>query len=179
MNSEKVKEIKKALEHCGEKVTCRDCPEYNNEPVIDWFECKKNLLRKSITLINELESENENLSAIGCDEVGTGDYFGPIVVCATYVNTEQIDIGTKFSIMFDGEEEKDLTPWYATMYVKKEYRKQGCSKLLHNAILEEAKNRGFIILYLKTDLNNYYEKFGAIFIKKLNSGEKLYKIELK
>lgn len=32
-----------------------------------------------------------NLSAIGSDEVGTGDYFGPIVVCATYVNAEQID----------------------------------------------------------------------------------------
>ncbi len=91
------------------------------------------------------------------------------------------DILVGFISLFpnDGEEEKDLTPWYATMYVKKEYRKQGCSKLLHNAILEEAKNRGFIILYLKTDLNNYYEKFGAIFIKKLNSGEKLYKIELK
>ena len=79
----------------------------------------------------------------------------------------------------DGEEEKDLTPWYATMYVKKEYRNQGCSKILHNAILSEAKNRGFTTLYLKTDLNNYYEKFGAIFIKRLNSGEKLYKIELK
>ena len=31
------------------------------------------------------------LSAVGSDEVGTGDYFGPIVVCATYVNTEQIE----------------------------------------------------------------------------------------
>ncbi len=53
--------IKKALEHCGEKVTCKGCPEYNNEPVIDWFECKKNLLQKTITLINELESENKEL----------------------------------------------------------------------------------------------------------------------
>lgn len=32
-----------------------------------------------------------NLSAIGSDEVGTGDYFGPIVVCATYVNTKQLE----------------------------------------------------------------------------------------
>ncbi len=29
----------------------------------------------------------EHLSAIGSDEVGTGDYFGPIVVCATYTNS--------------------------------------------------------------------------------------------
>ena len=78
----------------------------------------------------------------------------------------------------DGEEEKDLTPWYATMYVKKEYRHQGYSRILHEAILNEARKRGFSTLYLKTDLENYYEKFGAIFIKKLKSGEKLYKIEL-
>ena len=79
----------------------------------------------------------------------------------------------------DGEEEKELTPWYATMYVKKEYRKKGYSKILNDAILKEAKNRGFNNIYLKTNLENYYEKFGAIFIKQLNSGEKLYKFILR
>lgn len=78
----------------------------------------------------------------------------------------------------DCEEEKDLTPWYATMYVKKQFRKNGYSRILNEAILNEAKNRGFSILYLKTDLNNYYEKFGAMYIKKLKSGESLYKFEL-
>ena len=78
----------------------------------------------------------------------------------------------------DCEEEKDLKPWYATMYVKKEYRGKGYSKLLNDAILEEAKNRGFKEIYLKTELENYYEKFGAIFIKKLSTNESLYKIEL-
>ena len=78
----------------------------------------------------------------------------------------------------DCEEEKGLTPWYATMYVKKEYRNQGYSRILNEAILNEAKNRGFTTLYLKTDLENYYEKFGAIFIKKLKSNESLYKIKI-
>ena len=78
----------------------------------------------------------------------------------------------------DCEEEKELKPWYATMYVKKEYRKKGYSRILNDAILKEAKNRGFTTIYLKTDLKNYYEKFGAIFIKKLKTGETLYKIEL-
>ncbi len=32
----------------------------------------------------------ENLTAIGCDEVGTGDYFGPIVVCSAFVRSDQI-----------------------------------------------------------------------------------------
>jgi GNAT superfamily N-acetyltransferase len=78
----------------------------------------------------------------------------------------------------DCEEEKELSPWYATMYVKKEYRKCGYSRMLNDAILKEAKNRGFKTIYLKTNLKNYYEKLGAIFIKKLKSGEKLYKFEL-
>ena len=36
-------------------------------------------------------SKYENLSAIGCDEVGTGDYFGPIVVCSAYVPSNKIN----------------------------------------------------------------------------------------
>lgn len=79
----------------------------------------------------------------------------------------------------DCDEEPNLTPWYATMYVKKEYRKQGYSKILNDAILNEAKERGFETIYLKTNLNNYYDKFGAIYIKELKSGEKLYKFEFK
>ena len=79
----------------------------------------------------------------------------------------------------DCEEEKKLTPWYATMYVKEEYRNNGYSRILNDAILKEAKNRGFSAVYLKTDLENYYEKFGAIFIKKLKAGEYLYKFELR
>ena len=33
-------------------------------------------------------------------------------------------------------------------------------------------------LYLKSELVNYYEKFGAKYIETLNNGEKLYYIEL-
>lgn len=78
----------------------------------------------------------------------------------------------------DGDERCDLTPWYATMYVKEEYRKKGYSKILNRSILIEAKRKGFKKIYLKTDLINYYEKFGAIYMEDLNNGEKLYYIEL-
>ena len=78
---------------------------------------------------------------------------------------------------YDGDERKDLTPWYATMYVKEQYRDKGYSKILNNAILKEAKELGYNKVYLKTDLDNYYEKFGAIFIAYLNNGEKLYYIK--
>ena len=79
----------------------------------------------------------------------------------------------------DCDERKDLFPWYATMYVKKEYRCKGYSKILNNAILEEAKRKGFKRLYLKTDLVNYYEKFGATFLENLNNNEKVYYFDIK
>lgn len=78
----------------------------------------------------------------------------------------------------DSEERKDLTPWYATMYVKKEYRGHGYSKILHHAILKEAKKRGYKQIYLKTDLENYYEKLGARYLDMLNETEKLYCFDL-
>lgn len=78
---------------------------------------------------------------------------------------------------YDGEERKDLTPWYATMYVKQEYRNKGYSKILNKVILSEAKKLGYKKVYLKTNLINYYEKFGAKFIEKLNNNENLYFIE--
>ena len=60
----------------------------------------------------------------------------------------------------DCDEKPELSPWYATMYVKEEYRKNGYSKILNNAILSEARKRNFSKLYLKTSLVNYYENFG-------------------
>ena len=79
---------------------------------------------------------------------------------------------------YDGEDRKDLTPWYATMYVKKEYRNRGYSKLLNDAVLKEAIKLGYQKVYLKTELDNYYEKFVAKYVGKLNELEKLYCFEL-
>ena len=64
------------------------------------------------------------------------------------------------------------------MYVKDLYRGKGYSKILNEAILKEAKNRGYEKVYLKTELENYYEKFGAKYIETLKSGEKLYYFEV-
>lgn len=65
------------------------------------------------------------------------------------------------------------------MFVKKEYRRMGYSRVLNSAILKETKKRGFDKIYLKSNLVNYYEKFGAKYIKDLKNGEKLYIIYLK
>ena len=79
---------------------------------------------------------------------------------------------------YEDGQDRNLTPWYASMYVKKEYRGNGYSKMLNNAILKEARELGYDKLYLKTDLENYYEKFDAVFIENITKEEKLYYIPL-
>ena len=64
------------------------------------------------------------------------------------------------------------------MFIKEEYRGNGYSIILNNAVLKEAKKRGYKKIYLKTNLINYYEKFGAHYLETLNSGEKLYYFEI-
>ena len=44
----------------------------------------------SKTILAGLPQNIASLAAIGCDEVGTGDYFGPLVVCSAYVPEEVI-----------------------------------------------------------------------------------------
>lgn len=78
----------------------------------------------------------------------------------------------------DGDERNDLSPWYATMYVKKNYRGNGYSKILNNALIDKAKEMGYKKVYLKSDLKNYYEKFGARYIERLKNNENLFYIDI-
>lgn len=98
--------------------------------------------------------------------------------CKLILLENNILIGFISIFPHDGDERKELSPWYATMFVKEEYRGRGYSKILNDAILEEARKRGFEKLYLKSELENYYEKFGAKYIETLKNGEKLYYFEV-
>ena len=91
--------------------------------------------------------------------------------CKLILLDNDILIGFISIFPHDCDQLPDLTPWYATMYVKKEFRGKGYSKILNDAVLKEAKKRGYKEIYLKTDLNNYYEKFGAVFIKMIIPGK--------
>ena len=55
-----------------------------------------------------------NESTIGSDEVGTGDFFGPIVVTATYVSKEDIsfliDLGVRDSKKITDDKIKKIAP---------------------------------------------------------------------
>ena len=103
---------------------------------------------------------------------------GDKVISVLGLVDNDILIGFISLFKYDGDECRNLTPWYATNYVKKEYRGLGYSKILNAAILEEAKKLGYDKVYLKSELNNYYEKFGAQYIKNLKDKEKLFYIKL-
>ena len=98
--------------------------------------------------------------------------------CKLILLDDDVLVGFISIFEHDGDERLDLKPWYATMFVKKEFRGNGYSRVLNDAILDEARKRGFSVLYLKSDLVNYYEKFGARYVEDLSNGERLYCIEL-
>jgi len=147
----KIYNLKEKLEYIKE-VSILEHNEWANNPTIDF----ENRINRKIA---KIKSNLDNKS-----------------FCKLVLLDNDILIG--FISIFPIDEYEEYTPWYSTMYVKKEYRGNGYSKILNDAILEEAKNRGFKEIYLKTNLVNYYEKFGAVYIKDLDNGEKLYKIRL-
>lgn len=48
------------------------------------------------------------LESIGSDEVGTGDYFGPVVVCSVYLSKEKVSIIKNYQV----NDSKQLTDTY-------------------------------------------------------------------
>jgi len=87
-----------------------------------WIDQEKHL--NNITIENESKKDKKdkkeekktffNFSTIGSDEVGTGDYFGPIVVTATYVSKDNISflekLGVKDSKKITDEKISELAP---------------------------------------------------------------------
>lgn len=88
-----------------------------------WVDLEQKLNHRNID-INETKKEKEkykeelnyfySLSTIGSDEVGTGDYFGPIVVTASFVSTEKMnlinDLGVKDSKKLTDEKIIKIAP---------------------------------------------------------------------
>lgn len=92
-----------------------------------WIETERINSGKAITTNSEDKKKHDKLdkinyidpkiyyaSTIGSDEVGTGDYFGPIVVTATYVDKENIEflenLGVKDSKKLTDEKILQIVP---------------------------------------------------------------------
>lgn len=59
---------------------------------------------------------------------------------------------------------QDFFPWFACLYVNEEHRNKGIAGLLLKHGLKEAKEKGFNVIYLSTDLERFYEKYGWSYI---------------
>ena len=139
-----------------------------------------NYLKEYIMLCNEewgSKKNKEQLKKYIEEKIKKIHSDSKVISILALINNNKM-LGFISLFKYDGEKRKDLTPWYATMYVKEEYRKRGYSKLLNNAILKEAKTLGYKKVYLKTTLNNYYEKFNAQYFDSLEKKEKIYYIEI-
>ncbi|GLB61429.1 GNAT family N-acetyltransferase [Cytobacillus sp. NCCP-133] len=75
------------------------------------------------------------------------------------VENERI-IGTYALIRNDLNSRQDLYPWLACVYVDEEYRGRRLGSQLLDHAIGEAAGLGFEKLYLTTDLEGYYEKYG-------------------
>ena len=110
------------------------------------------------------------INSIGSDEVGTGDYFGPIVVTASYVSKDNIDflldLGVKDSKKMTDEQILKIVPQiikkipYQTFILKNEeynsYKMKNMNMnqmkaVLHNKVLYEIKSKGYTYDYIVVD----------------------------
>lgn len=130
-----------------------------------WKDMEKHLNNIDIDF-NEKEKEKTDktyyyLNAIGSDEVGTGDYFLPIVVCATYVKKRDISFLEKLKVhdskkMTDDKIRRcapiimNKIPYEYMIMTNKEYNLSHVNDnmnkikaILHNKVLYKMSNKGF------------------------------------
>ena len=130
---------------------------------------EKNSENKEKKEIN-IDPKIYNSSAIGSDEVGTGDYFGPIVVTASFVSKENIpfleSLGVKDSKKMTDEKILEVVPklikkipYHSIILHNKEYNEKYSNDInmnkikaiLHNKALFEMKSKGFSYDYIIVD----------------------------
>lgn len=127
------------------------------------------------------EAKYYNCSSVGSDEVGTGDYFGPIVVTACYVKKEDIpfleQLGVGDSKKIDDSKIKKIAPeiakkikYRSVILNTKEYNEKytkdvnmnKIKAIMHNKVLyqlmqEEKPNIDYIIVDEFAREARYYE----------------------
>lgn len=175
-----------------------DYQDDNPNPYVVFFAKDKNL---SITIYNSLmavfmgkRAEEEALifgydpnpnwmfmdSHGGSDEVGTGDYFGPIVVCAAYVSKDQLSeinaLGIKDSKKVSDQFIRDIVPKIIKDYphsvlildnkkynqlVKEGHNMNSLKAILHNHALyhlsQKQKGIKYNVIDQFTPEGNYYK----------------------
>ena len=117
--------------------------------------------------IEEINQKNWKIETnhIGSDEVGTGDFFGPVIVCACYIEESDInfinDLGVTDSKKLSDEKIKEIAPKlikrlvYSCLVCDNEtYNIQINKGLNMNSIKAILHNRAFINVINKKNLSN-------------------------
>ena len=147
-----------------------------------WIETEKiNSGSATVTNSNDKKKEEKKekvlpirINSIGSDEVGTGDYFGPIVVTSCYVSKENIDflidLGVRDSKKLTDEKIMKLVPEiikkipYKTYilsnleynaHYKNNINMNMLKAILHNKVLYEMKSLGYAYDYIVVDQFEY------------------------
>lgn len=149
-----------------------------NNRVIDIKTGKEKTKNDDKSQTNDFKYDNYN--TIGSDEVGTGDYFGPIVVAATYVSKDnvaflhEIKVTDSKKITDDyikkiAPQIMDKIPYSAFVLTNQEYNKLDHEKinmnkikaLLHNKVLLNLVEKKYpfekIVVDQFTPPKNYYD----------------------
>ena len=131
------------------------------------------------------QNDYMNVTAVGSDEVGTGDYFGPIVVTSSYVQKEDIpflqELGVTDSKKLTDDKIKKIAPEiikkikYKSIILKNEEYNEKYSKennmnkikaIMHNKvlslILDEVPKPEYIIVDEFARENRYYSYLNEI-----------------
>ena len=150
-----------------------------------WIETEKINTGRAITTNSDEKKKKDSIyvdpkiyysTAIGSDEVGTGDYFGPIVVTAAYVKKEDIkyleSLGVKDSKKLTDEKILEIVPIitskikYNTItlsnkdynsYYDKGYNMNKIKAILHNKALSNLKREKIPYDYIVVD--QFAEKY--------------------
>ena len=155
-----------------------------------WIETERiNSGSASVTNSNDKKKEEKKekviplrINSIGSDEVGTGDYFGPIVVTASYVSKDNIDYLLDLRV----KDSKKLTdsdilkivpdiikriPYKTYILNNSDYNKfyhsynmNAMKAILHNKVLYELKENNYNYDYIVVDqfepARSYYKHIG-------------------
>lgn len=151
-----------------------------------WIDMEKHLNHRTIDIAGDKKKKDKEkedafyfyMNTIGSDEVGTGDFFGPVVVTAAYVSKDNIafleELGVKDSKKLTDEKIKKIIPDlikripYVTYtlsnadynrYQEQGYNMNQIKAILHNKVLYAMKEKNYPYDKIVVDQFVYPKKY--------------------
>ena len=122
------------------------------------------LTGKAIEYFNRAWGRHRNRKVFYEDCISRSiDAKNPLPIFYLLMDSKKI-IGCAEVIMSANISCMDLFPWLCSLQIEKEYRGQNLGNLLISRIKHDVAKMGFDNLYLFTDFDGYYEKFGFAYI---------------